>query len=312
MTATPPAPLAALLKRLQLGPPCLRASLDGIRYAESLRNLYALADAFTPDAAPVIRRGGGDAAVGLFLGAFQHAHFPLEEVEDGIEAWANYGLDERLPVTAFGFDCCDGPNPEEFRPGLRFLMALTDNDFLYTSRSELLAMVAGFYGAEVADRLEQDTMPDLPTIEVRVKSTPFAAVGSFLRWLAHDTGNGFLDVAAHHAFEEVIPWTPEDVAGLDRQWREARPLMEAVHHLTDWLETGPAAARASALLDVVLGAARRRRSTRKDIPTYGSTRIDTEDGPPGQPLLGGAWGLYHCLFDFAADLDPHGSPPDAA
>jgi hypothetical protein len=178
-----------------------------------------------------------------FLRLVDERLFPLDWdlVED---AWA-IGRDSEIPIAAMSLG--DLPSPEELDPGEWTHLRLG---------IQLLLLLTGQLPAEDACLIQAPpaldelfslcgTLAEHAFIDETILLALCRPVCSPLRWLwlgmewvAHETGNYWLDV---HAEMPVMPptWCAQDIEALRREYRQAQRLHRRLFRFLNWLERHP-------------------------------------------------------------------------
>ncbi len=248
-TAAVPPRATALLR--------LFARLDLLRRQQrQLRLLVRRARRLTPrvaDRVAALALSDPDAALEVFVAAFQSVHVALDELvsQEGFEHWAEVAGD-RIPLMVRGHDRCNGLESLGYRPGYALLWALIQDVFWDDQRSELIAEIAGTFGENLADRLDAATPPEHRVLCRRLARSPYASLAAFSRWVLGDVRNELLLYPAHHADELVIPWTRRGVARAAHLVRQADAFEAPILALARWLEHAPEA-HGPLLVDAALG-----------------------------------------------------------
>jgi hypothetical protein len=263
--APPPAPAASprLVRPVALGaalhrapplPTSLAHLLDGHHGAPAFRQIV---EAIFPAQAPAIlaaAQSGLDrreARVAAFLTRVEAEHFPVYTLDDwyaGDDDPYDFVLGG-IPFVRLGWSDEDYHELDR-RDGYRLLAALCQHPYDDTGAPlALLDSLAALAPPATLRRLPQVGFPP-ETLHARLDGGPFAAAADFADWRWATTGTAFLDcddtldiVDAH--------WTPENVALLTAQWRQADAILARIDALATWLEAEPAA-HFAALLDAAL------------------------------------------------------------
>ena len=150
---------------------------------------------------------------------------------------------------------CLGWSDEDYheldrRDGYRLLAALCQHPYDDSDTPlALLDSLEALVPPETLRRLPQAGLPPA-TLHTRLDGGQFAAAADFADWRWATTGTAFLD--CDDTLDVVdAPWSPENVALLTTQWRQADAILARIDELATWLETDPPA-HFAALLDAAL------------------------------------------------------------
>jgi hypothetical protein len=258
----PPRILNLIPRHPRLAPSSIPAflSIDSLTAAARLAQLYQMAFPGQPE---LLEREIDLAseeslcqAAANFLERVGDELFPVDWdvwFELGELDWCLYNIPIACQGFAAGYD-----DPADYPEPICLFLRLAEGQFFGSEDDEPLVEAYPQFvdvpGA-VLDNIDRLSEP-LRNAEL---AGPLVALPGLIDMAFQQTGNPWLDVSPemHAESGEIIPWEAETIADLAGLWRAARPTLEGVWALAEWVSESPAE-RLSEVISTLLNASIRK------------------------------------------------------